>query len=719
MGIRSCCAACSSGFRVLDSIAVPFSFKRNHSSALAARINPFGVNIMKQRMGALLAVCGLFPLAVTPLAHAGVIDAAQKAAANEQQAWSAWGGDIGVRWNRGLLGNIGVTVGTNTDGRLDKTDMRRHEWFALRESGGLEFAVRNGSLQHFSGGSLQMRGGYVLRLPDGSSLDLRDLTLRVRADNSNILDAISGDGKVWFYTDRVMFELADGKRTMAIRAADLRIAPAFAARIGHPEAAHWEVADFAMNTQVYVSGSDVTAGTCDPYPWPGVSVPDVPGAKYQADLFMQNFSVSPVGCQSCDGPGGANDGIIGWAPSSTLRNNVNNGTAQATVPGDPLGTSSALYTANVAWYQKFTEPAPPAFYEPYKNDQHPYLIWNLYRINADGSIEQIGRSGVKHAFLTTNGGCADSCHDPHALGRSCSDTYGTGNNDSPWDMGPRSEIVPATGIWGRCGSIWDTDCDGNDNGNNNDDWTQRMKVRESQVDASLHPGATYLVDSWYLAREDINIYNSMATITGTPAHSGSSWNFSGQSNYRLGAAIDRWVDPGSPSANAMNSELAVNEGHVKVAVKATDLGDGNWRYDYAVMNFDFARAVIQSQGAGNGPDPRVVSNNGFDSFSIPLPSSQQVLATKFSDGTVDTADAWTVSTDGDRLTWSAPEGVTLDWGTLYSFSVTVAAAPVESTSALHVAQAGTPASFDVATLVPMPVVDPDDVIFDDGFEAAP
>ena len=244
-----------------------------------------------------------------------------------------------------------------------------------------------------------------------------------------------------------------------------------------------------------------------------------------------------------------------------------------------------------------------------------------------------------------------------------------------------------------------------------------MKVAESQVESTLHPGASYLMDSWYLAREDINIYNSMATITGTPSYSGGLWNFSGQSNYRLGAAIDRWVDPANPPSNAMNSELAVADGHAKVAVKATDLGEGVWRYDYAVMNFDFARAVMDPVD-GSGANPRVLGNRGFDSFSVPLPSSQVVIATSFSDGTADGANPWTVDTTGDRVSWNAPTGASLDWGTLYSFSLTVAAAPVAGNSSLHVAEAGSPAAYEVATLVPDMVV-PNDLIFQDGFDVSP
>jgi len=229
-------------------------------------------------------------------------------------------------------------------------------------------------------------------------------------------------------------------------------------------------------------------------------------------------------------------------------------------------------------------------------------------------------------------------------------------------------------------------------------------------------GATYMMDSWYLARQDINIYNSMATVTGTPHYSGGQWSFTGQSNFRLGAAIDRWVDPASPPANAMNTELAVNEGHAKVAVKVTDLGDGTWRYDYAIMNFDFARAVVQPQGPGHGPDPRVVSNKGFDSFSVP--SGGTIGATTFSNGTVDDAGAWSAATTDGVTTWTAPDGGTLDWGTMYSYSITSSSAPVAGSATLHVAQDGTPVTYDVATLVPAPSV-PNDIIFESGFDSVP
>jgi hypothetical protein len=224
------------------------------------------------------------------------------------------------------------------------------------------------------------------------------------------------------------------------------------------------------------------------------------------------------------------------------------------------------------------------------------------------------------------------------------------------------------------------------------------------------------MDSWYIARQDINIYNSMATVTGTPHYSTNQWSFSSQNNYRLGAAIDRWVDPTSPPANAMNTELVTTDGHAKVAVKVTDLGNGSWRYDYAVMNFDFARAVTEPADPNGGPDPRVLSNMGFDSLSVPAGGS--IGATTFSNGTLDTTSMWAESTANGTVTWTAPEGGTLDWGTLYSYSITSTSAPVAGSVTLHVAQSGSPASYDVATLVPA-ATSPDDVVFANGFDTVP
>lgn len=607
-------------------------------------------------------------------------------AAAKAQHWSAWGGTVGVRWNRELAADLGLKLGAPR-GRHAELSGFEHELFDLRQAGALEFDVRNNNLSAFVGGSLQARGGYVLETRAGR-IDLTDFRLVPRGGDSKILDIVSADGRAWFYVDRLMYELIDGKQRLAVRTMDLRITPELAAQLGQPEVAGWVIADMEMTTDVVRQGLD-PAPQGGPFKWHGTAVPGVPGATYVADLFMYDFSTQYSRCDTCTGAGG--NGRVVFTPSSELRNNVNNGSVQVTVPGDPLGSSSALYTADIPWYAKFSGNFPP-----YNNDQHPYLIWNLYRFNVDGSIDQIGRSGVKHAFLTLNTACLDDPGDSHVLGRGCSDIYSVSNNDSSNALGPRSEIIPATNQWGRCGSIYDTNCDGIANASGNGAYDQRMIVRESQFSGTPHAGATYMFESWYLARQDINVINSMATKRATFTRNGSVWTVGGNDQYRLGPAIDRWVNPAAPGAGAGSVQLSSAEGNVKIAGKSTDLGGGRWRYDYAVMNLDFARALT----SGAEPNLRVLSNAGFKAFSVQF-NPATITDLVFSDGDLDAANDWTPAVASRSVTWTAPAGNPLNWGTMFRFSFVANVGPAKGAFILDVANAGSPASLK-STGVPTP-----------------
>ncbi|MDP2004772.1 MAG: hypothetical protein Q8K45_03785 [Rubrivivax sp.] len=609
---------------------------------------------------------------------------AAAAGAERAQHWSVSSGTVGVRWNRELSRDIGLVLGA-ASGRQAQLSAQEHELFELRQVGSLEFDVRNGTLQGFIGGALQARGGYVIGSPSGR-IDLTDFRLVPRRGDALVLDLIGANGTAWFFVDRLMYELIDDKQRLAVRTMDLRITPALAARLGHPEVAGWAIADMEMTTDVLRQGAD-TAPRAEAK-WHGTAVPGVPGAVYQADLFMQNFAVQYSRCEGCTGTGG--NGRVVFTPSSTLRNNVNAGSALATIAGDPRGTSSALWAADIPWYSKFS-----GNFAPYGNDQHPYLIWNLYRFNSDGSIDQIGRSGVKHAFLTTNTACLEDPGDNHILGRGCTDTYSVGNNDSSNALGPRSEIVPASNLWGRCGSIFDLNCDGVSNPSGNGSYDQRLTVRESQFSGTPHAGATYHFESWYLAREDVQVFNSMATTRATFTRNASVWSVGGNDQYRLGPAIDRWVDPAAPGVNARSVEIASSEGRLKVAVKATNLGGNQWRYDYAVMNVDFARA----QTSGAAPNLRVLSNLGVDSFSVPV-GSATITDLVFSDGDLDPQNDWVGSIGSGTLTWSPPtRGQALDWGTLFRFSFTINRAPAAGAVALRVASPGTPQALKAGGLL--------------------
>lgn len=647
-------------------------------------------------------------LACVPLiSHAQEVST--QSASLPQTNWAAWGGTVGVRLARSNLQGIGITIGEPTgslaagsarltDG-LNVTQAGNIDLFALRHSGSIEFKASHGSFDGFLGGSLQLRGGYQLTLQNGSTISLKDVRLRPSVGNPMQLDVVSGDGKVWFYVDRLMYELVKQNRVLAFYTSDMRITPALAQLAGHPEMADQPAGELEILTQVTRQGGGGAKDATEipsPSHWHGDPVDGQPGKYYQADLFMQSISIDRRNSENSTGPNG--NGRLVFAPSSTLRNNVNNGSLQTTVAGQgALGTSAAEYTAWIPWYSKFSGNSAP-----YGNDQHPFLIWNMYRINADGGIEQIGRSGVKHAFLTLNNGCAAGENfDSHLLGRSCADTYSSGNNDSNGALGPRSEIIPSTNQWGRCHLLFDPGCVGantNQNPPADNGFDRRLVVNESQISSTINPGATYLFDSWYLARQDVNIYNSMATITGTPTYSNGNWIFAGQGNFRLGSVTDRWVENLPPGTQAQNVELAVNEGHAKVAMRAVDLGNGQWRYHYAVHNLDYSRPVT----AGTEPNLDMISNKGFDRFRVVVAADINVLTNRFSDGDLISGNDWSFSAAGGNLTWTAPKGQALDWGSLYLFSVTTSSPPTFGSSQLRVATAG-PCQSSLCPFLRLPV----------------
>lgn len=672
------------------------------------------------------------------------VEAPDAAKVAEQVQWKIWGGEASFRWNRTLLVDHGIEVSSAIGGSAP--DDYARERLGIRGDTALDFSVDKGTFTGFIRGSLGFAGGFDLKTP-GGVISLRDARLVPRAGEPYLLDLVSADGVAWFYIDRLMYEIEGGAKApvLAIPTSDLRIGDVLAAHLGEPRLAGVAVADVAMVSAIHSDNGDpkVFEPTRGSGKWPGSAVPGVPGAVYEADVFMHHFSSGVM--RRCAGQLGDACGTvekIALAPSSTLRNNRSDGLAQVSVPcvtpscsfafppptgmvTDPLGTSSALYAADVAWHQSFT-----GNFAPYGNDQHPYLIWNLYRIDADGRIEQIGRSGVKHAFLTTNNACDANPGTGHILGRGCGDTYSTGNNDSISYLGPRNEIIPAKGLWGRCGSVFDVNCDGlrdsqspcsNLPGGNTptcQNWAYRLDVPVAQINPNMNEDAIYWMESWYVVRDDINIYNTMQTRPLTFIPSGSTWlTVDGAgSELKLGPAIDRWLARGTNTSTERSSDIETAYGHARLAMKAVPLDGGGWRYDYVVANFDFA--VAQTTGAE--PNLRVVSNTGFTRFELDAAGSPALDTDQFSDGDQDAGNDWTFSQTGASVRWTPPGGDVgaatanaLNWGTMYRFSFESDAAPVAGVARLNAPDG---VVLTVPTLVPQGAEEPVLPLFEDGFE---
>jgi hypothetical protein len=600
------------------------------------------------------------------------------------------GGQVQLFWNDDMLMALGIERIATSKTIFSTANLSDYSRLRLALDHAAVVGIFNGS------GTLQIND--TLKL-NGRALDWRALKIVTRAGQEPRIDLIDAQGRLVLYVDRIMFKMLDDGKTFFIRSADLRVADNLAKRAGRPELADATVAEFKATAMTTNREFTAQPKACGAPNWPGNQVLDgggvpIAGASYQADVFMANFTATASRCGVCNATETTCTAVscttgspthLVLTPSSTLANNRNRGNSLPTVSGDPAGTSSVTYAADVPWHDKYSGTFPP-----YGNDQHPFLVWNLYRIDTENGAEritQIGRSGVKHAFLTTNvspfgaSEPCESCNGNNVLGKSCGDTYGTGNNDSSPDLGPRSAIVAKSGVWGRQGALFA-----------NSSYDQRLRVPVTAL--TNVAGVRYLFESWYVVRDDVNIYNTMASRSVT--FTGTAVSNSGSQGFVLGPAIDRWVSPTSVNPLERNRELNVSEGHAKVAVRVVDLGGGLYRYHFAVMNLDFSRATV----GGTITDPSVTNNFGFNRFRVPTGVGAVISDVAYYDGDALRND-WTFASGSDFVEWSAGANAdSLNWGAMTSFSFTANVAPTNSPAVLGVTNAGSPAEYAVQSLTP-------------------
>lgn len=566
--------------------------------------------------------------------------------------------------------------------------------FPLLADQALDLQLEGGGARRYGGGSLAVDRGFKLHLRDGA-VDLRRFTLRPSADPRE-LDVVAPDGQIWFVIRHQMPRIRDGH--FVLRSADLVATAAFAERAAAPTLTGAYVGEVKLDAEIQGDATSAIKSTHGGPNFHGTG-------SFVADVLLDDYTMQFLRCRTsagvngCNGPGG-DDGEVVFAPSSTLRN------------------SDTATTADVPWYEKFQ--TSPYNYPFPGNDQHPYLVWNLYRIN-DGQLQQIGASGLKHAFLTTNFGCSNP-YGNNVLSRNCGDTYGTGSNDSTADLGARTELIPHTGRWGRCGSGFDSNCDAQftsadsnwlcAQGNPQAEcfYRYRLRTRESQLELS---GSTFYSDSWYVVLDDVNIYNTMAHRSLTLNPLPNVWFVATEGSFTPGSVVDSWVNPlTNPTQNV---ELVSGEGRVKLAVKVKSLpacpvGSGLsgscYRYDYAIHNLSLARAVLNTSApADPNANLQVLSNTGIITVAIPRGSEAGVYLDSghFADIDTDAANDWVVSLGSNAVTWTAPAGNSLNWAQLFRFSLVSNAAPDPSHTRpmlLGMQSAGGPASYSISIMVP-------------------
>jgi len=580
------------------------------------------------------------------------------------------GGEAQIAFNPDAMAELGLEIRT-VEGAIARTPGRagmRHDVtrFAAGEGGGIGLLHDGGTIAGLGEGALRYSGGLVIGWPGGAA-DLRGFVLRAGGGTRFDIMVAGADGTFWFSADHAHYGFAaDAPHDFSMSHMNLRLAPHFAQALGRPELSGRLVGNLEFRAHVRDgdAGASASGGRCAA-PWPG------PGRKTDIEVFNSNLS-------------GFWDSV--YAPRCGLPPLPKGGACTATSTNGRLvlGADASLRNVGgtaIAWYGHFS-----GEHAPYGNDQHPFLIWNLYRIDGAGRIKQIGASGVKHAFYSINKNCG--CAAGNVFWPGCEDIYSASSNDNgggieEQNLAPRSEIVPFGVKWGRCGSVWDADCDGRmDAGSGARDLYQyRLQANESDLLPPLSDGAQYFFEYWYLVRDDADLYNTMGHRRIQPRKNGANWSVplvgadAPERDFFIGPTINRWVDPAAPSPNATNRELATPLGRARVAMKATGLGGGRWRYEYAVMNFDYAHARIDPAHAGE-PNLKVLSNHGFGRFSVPLPRGVHASDLRFDDADAAADNDWRATTRGGAVTWTAPpSGNTLDWGLLFHFEFVADAAP--------------------------------------------
>lgn len=317
----------------------------------------------------------------------------------------------------------------------------------------------------------------------------------------------------------------------------------------------------------------------------------------------------------------------------------------------------------------------------------PGLAMNAYRLS-DGRLVQIGQSFAKTACCAAAGnGCGLGCNGAGGsqLGAGCLDVYSSGWNSGQTRLGPRSTINGFTGFFSGF------------SGSSGNAIYRRLQVPDSES-APAHPGALFFIEGEYVGTDDASFGNAMNNASHKRVNIDGNYNMSLVGPIRqMVPAIYAWRENGNGVGVPDNTVEIVNvdvpgEGRFIAAAKATDLGNGTWRYDYAVMNFN--------------------SDRSGGSFSVPVPAGAMVTDVGFHDVDCHSGEPfdntdWSASVGGGAITWSSPQTFAqnansnaIRWGTMYNFWFTSNASPDASTATLGLFKPGTPTSMAYTAVGP-------------------
>ena len=353
-------------------------------------------------------------------------------------------------------------------------------------------------------------------------------------------------------------------------------------------------------------------------------------------------------------------------------------------------TNAAPY-ALADWYAPFEGGAPGG---ADGTSKHPYIITNIYRLNAEGRLEQLAASWVKHGWYAASqsqgrtgaagsptgaepcgtGVCPFGSPRDTQLGANCADTYNSGHNADRQYLGPRSEVssrgTAATPGFSIRGSYLDAMSDGNSivapmfgdslsatsvaqadadrtyGGSGTGQASKLATIKKADVStAELGPSGRVYMEAYYVVNGDQNKLNNVAFRAFSSTYTTGALtaaNLSFASRHTFGPVMFQWGDQQQQATPA-------DDGVAYVSSRVVTNPDGTFRYEYNVYNLDLDR--------------------GIEGLSIALPVAANVTAVNFRQPRIIDpgfdSQAWVgaVSTPGDAVTYSAqaPSPTSKNW----------------------------------------------------------
>jgi len=514
------------------------------------------------------------------------------------------------------------------------------------ENSDLKFRVIDGKLAGFDGGKVSHEGQFKLT-SGGKTISADKLTIEKNKEEDGLTVSVdSGKNSIVAFELKAPRNLHKGKKKeLVLQDMEVVVSDELAAELGDPN----------------LSGSSIGSVTLYAMSEPADGGGEIEVAE-EAPAAGLDISLSAM---------------------SSLAVATNPTAKVGTYPGGRTGltmstTSCNVGTVNVPWN------AP-------MQTTHPVIALNVYRV-LNGKFEQIGWSWLKHGFLSTNSNGCGSCQHPGTgslLGLNCSDTYGTGNNGDRTYLGPRDEVNPFTGIW-TCTNSWfsnyQNDCVRRNPGQATFD---AVDHRIDCLDEDLNDGpagARYFYEAYYITPNDINTYNNLASREASFSWNGSSWsvNWNSFPAQIQGPAINRWGE-------MRMTATPQTEGDVIVAVQTTDLGNGRWRYDYALYNHNLDRQVRE--------------------FSVPIPFGADVTNVEFRDIDRDANNGWSFTQNDHSVVWrttafGAGTSNPLKYSSVFNFRFETNVPPASSVGTLGQYKPGQAGPMSAGTRGPLFVVPP-------------